>query len=245
MTMKEYYRDELVYLSKIYERAERYSEMFKFVINFVKMDPNLNLEERNLLSTCFKNVIADKRASWRLLNHLDKKDEKKNSQNMLYLKEVKTKIEEEMKEICEEVQLALDKYLIPNSKDFETKVFYLKVKGDYFRYKAEFSVAKDYDVACLQAEKAYKDGYEIAEKNIPIFSSTRLGLALNYSVFYYEIKVMKEEAIHVARTTFEEAIKILDELEKKKSKDSLLIIQLLKENLILWNNEFLTEETLN
>ena len=241
MLMKDYSRDELVYLSKIFERAERYSEMFKFVINFVKIDPNLNLEERNLLSVCFKNVIADKRASWRLFNYMDKKEEKKNSQNLAYLKEVKSKIEDEMREIFEDVQMSLDKHLIPNSKDFETKVFFLKVKGDYFRYKAEFSSAKEYDIACLQAEKAYKDAYEIAEKNIPIFSSIRLGVALNFSVFYYEIKVMKEEACHIAKTTFEEAIKIQDELEKKKAKDSLLIIQLLKENLILWSNEFKEE----
>jgi hypothetical protein len=92
------------------------------------------------------------------------------------------------------------------------------------------------------AEKAYTEAYQIAEKNIPIANSTRLGLALNFSVFFYEIKNMKEEACNIAKESFNEAMKVLDDLEKVKAKDTLLIIQLLKENLILWDNEMNEEE---
>ena len=81
------------------------------------------------------------------------------------------------------------------------------------------------------------DAYEIAEAHIPIQNSIRLGLALNFSVFYYEIKMLREEACQIAKNAFEEAIKIVDDLERNKAKDTLLIIQLLKENLILWNND--------
>ena len=73
--------------------------------------------------------------------------------------------------------------------------------------------------------------------HIPIQNSIRLGLALNFSVFYYEIKMLREEACQIAKNAFEEAIKIVDDLERNKAKDTLLIIQLLKENLILWNND--------
>ena len=77
---------------------------------------------------------------------------------------------------------------------------------------------------------------------MPITNSTRLGLDLNFSVFYYEIKGLREEACNIAKTAFEEAMKCLDDLEKSKAKDTLLIIQLLKENLILWTNEMNGEE---
>ena len=53
---------------------------------------------------------------------------------------------------------------------------------------------------------------------------------------------MKEEACNIAKNAFEEAMKVLDDLEKVKAKDTLLIIQLLKENLILWNNEMPEDE---
>jgi 14-3-3 protein epsilon len=245
MTEKTYTRDEYVYLAKLHERAERFPEMVKHINNFVKLDPVLNNEERNILSAGFKNVISTKRASWRLLNSLERKEEKKNSQNLNYLKEVKGKIEDEMRDICNDIQDTLDKYLVPYSKDHETKVFYLKLKGDYYRYRGEFTSGKEFEQATNQAEKAYKDAYEIAEKHLPIQNSIRLGLALNFSVFYYEIKSLKEEACQIAKNAFEEAIKIVDDLERNKAKDTLLIIQLLKENLILWNNENNDEENEN
>ena len=241
MAEKSYSRDEHVYLSKLYERAERFSEMVSHIINFVKLDSNLSIEERNILSAGFKNVISSKRASWRLMNSEEKKEEKKNSQNLAYSREIKNRIEDEMRDICDSIQSTLDNFLIPNAKDNENKVFYLKLKGDYYRYRAEFSnsddTIKEFEDTVHSAEKAYKDAYEIAEKHIPIQNSIRLGLALNFSVFYYEIKLLKEEACQIAKNAFEEAIKIVDDLERNKAKDTLLIIQLLKENLILWNND--------
>jgi 14-3-3 protein epsilon len=237
MADKSYSRDEYVYLAKLYERAERFPEMVSHIISYVKLDSNLTAEERNILSAGFKNVISSKRASWRLINSEEKKEEKKNSQNLMYTREIKARIEDEMREICDSIQSVLDKHLIPNSKDNENKVFYLKMKGDYFRYRGEFATGKEFDDTVNFAEKAYQDAYEIAEKHIPIQNSIRLGLALNFSVFYYEIKLLREEACQIAKNAFEEAIKIVDDLERNKAKDTLLIIQLLKENLILWNND--------
>jgi 14-3-3 protein epsilon len=245
MTDKTYTRDEYVYLAKLYERAERFDDMVNWINQFVKLQPQLSNEERNILSAGFKNVISGKRASWRILNSLEKKEDKKSGPNLTYIREIKTSVENEMRKICDDIQNVLDKYLVPNSKDAETKVFFLKLKGDYYRYRAEFSSAAEFEKATNDAEKAYKDAYEIAEEDIPISNSTRLGLALNFSVFYYEIKNYRDEACQIAKNAFEEAIKILDDLEKSKSKDTILIIQLLKENLILWNSEMNDEEAEN
>ena len=242
MSNKTYTREEYVYLAKLYERAERFDDMVKFINKFVELNPSLSHEERNILSAGYKNVISSKRASWRLLNSLEKKEEKKNSPQLTYLKEVKSKIEKELTDISNVIQNVVDKYLVPNAKDHENKVFYLKLKGDYYRYKCEYSQGNEFDAAVELAEKAYTEAYQIAEKNIPIANSTRLGLALNFSVFFYEIKNMKEEACNIAKESFNEAMKVLDDLEKVKAKDTLLIIQLLKENLILWDNEMNEEE---
>lgn len=239
---KTYSREEYVYLAKLYERAERFPDMVKAINKFVELDPKLTKDERNILSAGYKNIISDKRASWRLLNSMEKKEDKKNSNQSVYIKEVKSNIEKELTKICEDIQGVIDKYLVPNATDSETKVFFLKLKGDYFRYKCEFASGKDFDDACAKAEKVYKEAYEIANKEIPITNSTRLGLALNYSVFYYEIKGLKDEASNIAKNAFDESMKVLDDLEKSKAKDTLLIIQLLKENLILWSNEMNDEE---
>jgi len=243
MADKNYTREEYLYLAKLYERAEKFDDMVIWIGKFVQMDPHLTHDERNILSAGYKNVISGKRASWRLLHSLEKKEEKKaSSQNLNYLLEVKGRIEDEMRNICDDIQSTLDKYLVPNAKDAETKVFYLKLKGDYYRYRSEFTSGKEQETAANQAEGAYREAYNIAEKHIPISSSTRLGLALNFSVFYYEIKDLKDEACLIAKTAFEESMKILDDLERNKAKDTILIIQLLKENLILWNNEINDED---
>ena len=226
-------REELVYLAKLYEKAERYPDMVKTINKFVELDPKLTRDERNILSAGYKNIISDKRASWRLLNSLEKKESKKNSSQVDNIKTVKNSIEKELTNIIDDIQLIIDKYLIPNAIDSENKVYFLKLKGDYYRYKCEFAIGKEFNEACSKAEKVYEEASEIANKCIPISSSTRLGLALNYSVFFYEIKGLKEEACKIAKNAFDEAMKVLDILEKSKPKDTILIIQLLKENLIL------------
>ena len=230
-------REELVYLAKLYEKAERYPDMVKTINKFVELDPKLTRDERNILSAGYKNIISDKRASWRLLNSLEKKESNKNSSQVDNIKTVKNSIEKELTNIIDDIQLIIDKYLIPNAIDSENKVYFLKLKGDYYRYKCEFAIGKEFNEACSKAEKVYEEASEIANKCIPISSSTRLGLALNYSVFFYEIKGLKEEACKIAKNAFDEAMKVLDILEKSKPKDTILIIQLLKENLILWSNE--------
>jgi 14-3-3 protein epsilon len=241
--MANYTREEYVYLSKLYEKAERFPDMVQSINKYVELDPKLTKEERNLLSAGYKNIISDKRSSWRLLNNLERKEEeKKNTLQSANVKEIKDKIEKELNAICAEIQSVIDKYLIPNAIDVENKVFYLKLKADYYRYKCEFSNGKDFDEACANAEKVYKEAYELSNKEMPITNSTRLGLDLNFSVFYYEIKGLKEEACNVAKNAFDEAMKSLDDLEKSRAKDTLLIIQLLKENLILWTNEMNGED---
>ncbi len=229
--MQNYSREEYVYLSKLYEKAERFPDMVKSINKFVEMDPKLTKEERNLLSAGYKNIISDKRSSWRLLNNMERKEEeKKNTTQSAYIKEIKDKIETELNQICAQIQSVIDKYLIPNANDVENKVFYLKLKADYYRYKCEFANGKEFDEACDNAEKVYKEAYELSNKEMPITNSTRLGLDLNFSVFYYEIKGLKEEACTIAKNAFDESMKSLDDLEKSKAKDTLLIIQLLKEN---------------
>ena len=191
MSEKNYTREEYVYLAKLYEKAERYPDMVQTINKFVELDPKLTRNERNILSAGYKNIISDKRASWRLLNSMERKESKKNSNQVEYIKSVKNKLENELTNIIDDIQLIIDKYLIPNSSDSENKVYYMKLKGDYYRYKCEFANGKDFDDACAKAEKVYKEAYDIANSSIPITNSTRLGLALNYSVFFYEIKGLK------------------------------------------------------
>ncbi len=65
----------------------------------------------------------------------------------------------------------------------------------------------------------------------------RLGLALNYSVFYFEILNEPENACKIAKVAFDEAITDLDSLSEESYRDSTLIMQLLRDNLTLWTSD--------
>ena len=92
MTEKTYSREEYIHLAKLYERAERLQDMIKAIKDFIKIDPNLSNEERNIFSSGYKNLITPKRASWRLLSSMEKKELKKNGESLPYIKLVKENI---------------------------------------------------------------------------------------------------------------------------------------------------------
>jgi 14-3-3 protein epsilon len=79
---KKYTREEYVYLTKLYERAEKFPDMVKSINKFVELDPKLTKDERNILGAGYKNIISDKRTSWRKLNNMDVKKRKKIQQKL-------------------------------------------------------------------------------------------------------------------------------------------------------------------
>jgi len=224
----------LVELVRVAETAERYEDMCKFVEKLVKMKSekgeDLDVDERNLLSVAYKNVVGSKRASWRTLaGGFDDADEE-------LLKKYKQIVEDELEAICKEVLDLLTDHLCKNVKGNgdETEVFYLKMCGDYYRYLSEFKT--DSEEIKKKAEEFYKKAMDVAEANLNETHPTRLGLALNFSVCYYEILKEPEKACDLAKKSFDAAIEKLDTLNDASYKDSTLIMQLLRDNLTLWTS---------
>merc|ERR1712146_122446 len=88
--------------------------------------------------------------------------------------------------ICDTILGLLDGSLIPGAKDAESKVFYHKMKGDYYRYIAEFTSGDKKSGAANSAKSAYDDAMGAASE-LAVTHPIRLGLALNFSVFHYEV----------------------------------------------------------
>lgn len=197
----------------------------------------LSVEERNLLSVAYKNVIGARRASWRIISSIEQKEENKgNTSHVEITKEYRSKIEGELNDICRDILKILDENLIVSAKADESKVFYYKMKGDYHRYLAEFSAEGERKEAAQLSLEAYTEATNIAENLTPTHP-IRLGLALNFSVFYYEIFNSPESACDLAKKAFDEAIAELDTLNEDSYKDSTLIMQLLRDNLTLWRSD--------
>ncbi|XP_074591269.1 14-3-3-like protein B isoform X1 [Curcuma longa] len=231
-------RESFVYTAKLAEQAERYDEMVDSMKKVAKLDVELTVEERNLLSVGYKNVIGARRASWRILSSIEQKEEARgNEQHVKNIKEYRQKVETELSGICSDIMTLIDEHLIPSSTAAESSVFYNKMKGDYYRYLAEFKTGNEKKDVADQSLKAYEAATSIADTELSPTHPIRLGLALNFSVFYYEILNSPERACHLAKQAFDEAISELDTLSEESYKDSTLIMQLLRDNLSLWTSD--------
>ncbi|KAK9287431.1 hypothetical protein L1049_015852 [Liquidambar formosana] len=234
-------RDEYVYMAKLAEQAERYEEMVEFMEKVSAAVPEteeLTVEERNLLSVAYKNVIGARRASWRIISSIEQKEEGRgNEDRVATIRDYRSKIETELSSICGGILKLLESKLIPAASTGDSKVFYLKMKGDYHRYLAEFKAGTDRKDAAENTLSAYKSAQDIANSELAPTHPIRLGLALNFSVFYYEILNSPDRACSLAKMAFDDAIAELDTLGEESYKDSTLIMQLLRDNLTLWTSD--------
>ena len=231
-------KDKLVYFAKLAEQAERYDEMANKMEEVGKLNEELSVEERNLLSVAYKNAVGSRRAAWRIISSVEQKEKTKgNADNEGYAKEYRTTVEKELDDICGKILKLLDDNLIAKASNGESKVFYQKMKADYYRYIAEYTEGDKKKGASESATEAYKAAQAVAEKDLAVTHPIRLGLALNFSVFQYEVLGQPEEACKMAREAFEQAIAELDNVAEDSYKDSTLIMQLLRDNLTLWTSD--------
>ncbi|CAO2592921.1 14-3-3 protein theta [Lemmus lemmus] len=204
-------KTELIQKAKLAEQAERYEDMATCMKAVTEQGAELSNEERNLLSVAYKNVVGGRRSAWRVMK-------------LQLIKDYREKVESELRSIC-------TTYLIANATNPESKVFYLKMKGDYFRYLAEVACGDDRKQTIDNSQGAYQEAFDISKKEMQPTHPIRLGLALNFSF-----------ACTLAKTAFDEAIAELDTLNEDSYKDSTLIMQLPRDNLTLWTSYNAGEE---
>lgn len=107
---------------------------------------DLSVEERNLLSVAYKNVIGARRASWRIVTSIEQKEESKGNESQVTLiKEYRQKIEAELAKICDDILEVLQKHLIPSADTGESRVFYHKM----YVWKSEFAKILENQVLIL------------------------------------------------------------------------------------------------
>jgi len=234
-------KTELIQKAKLAEQAERYDDMAASMKEVTEKGGELSNEERNLLSVAYKNVVGARRSAWRVISSIGQKTEG-SDKKLQMVNEYREKVEAELRDICNDVLGLLNQHLIPNSKNPESKVFYLKMKGDYYRYLAEVASGDDRTATIENSQEAYQQAFDISKENMDPTHPIRLGLALNFSVFFYEILNSPDKACGLAKQAFDDAIAELDKLSEESYKDSTLIMQLLRDNLTLWTSDNTADE---
>ena len=189
---------EKVFMARVADQAERPEDMVDFLKEIVKeKSEDLSVEERNLLSVGFKNLIGARRTAFRTVAAIE--NNKKYEEYSARCREYKQKIEKELVDICEDIIDLIKKESLNKAEKDEAKAFYLKMIGDYYRYVAEAVQGDKLNEVTEEAEKYYQQAQDVAVKDLHPRNPIRLGLALNFSVFYYEVRNDSKKACSLAK----------------------------------------------
>jgi 14-3-3 protein epsilon len=227
--------EEHIFMARVAEQAERFDDMVGYLQAVVKAKKeDFTTEERNLLSVGFKNQIGSKRTAIRTISAIE--------QNPKYqkfgdgLKAYKTKIEQELYDQCITIVNTVKNTCMGVASTDETKAFFYKMMGDYYRYVAECAAPDKIESVKQGALENYKKA-ETSSTSLNACNPIRLGLALNFSVFYYEVMEDHKKACQLGEQALTDALEKIDDVDEETFRDAKSIIELLKENLSLWKEE--------
>jgi len=227
--------EEKIFMARVAEQAERFDDMVDFLKPILRdKGGDFSVEERNLLSVGFKNLIGGKRTAIRTISAIEQNP--KYSKFGGALGQYKKRIEGELQKDCQNIINMIKQDAMKALADPEGKAFFLKMVGDYYRYMAESAQNE----VLTQAREGALEHYKLADtagKDLQACNPIKLGLALNFSVFYYEVMQDNKKACALAETALQDAMNKIDDVDEETFRDAKSIIELLKENLTLWKEE--------
>uniref|UniRef100_A0AC34RLG4 Piwi domain-containing protein n=1 Tax=Panagrolaimus sp. JU765 TaxID=591449 RepID=A0AC34RLG4_9BILA len=220
-------------VAKVAQNNEKWIEVMQNMRSLAETRKMLKSDERELLSLAFKNVVEFHRSSWRVISSIEQKTEGSEKKQQM-AKESREMVENELRIFCEDLIDLLDNILIPSDVYHESEVLYLKTKGDCYYHLAEVLTGADRSAVVDKSQHFYEEAYKSSKTSMNVLTPSHLGLALNFSVFYYEIKQDPAKAYELAKQAFDDAMAKLSTLNRDSYKDSTRILQLLEKYVKLW-----------
>ena len=225
------------FMARVAEQAERFDDMVEFLNKMItEKAGNLSNEERNLLSVGFKNLISSPRSALRQIQAIATNQNAKYASFEPVLMDYKKEVEGDLQAKCKRVIEIIQKAGVPGAPDSESKAFYYKMIADYYRYIAENAQGETLAEATTGATDNYGKASEVAQELEP-HNPIRLGLALNFSVFHFEVKNDQSKACQLAKSALDEVSATIDQVSGEQKKDAESIVELLRDNLELWTQE--------
>ncbi|KAL4465377.1 hypothetical protein ABPG72_009122 [Tetrahymena utriculariae] len=178
-------REQFIELAKISEKAQRYNEMISYMLTAAKFNQKFSEEERNLFSLAFKKSTQPRRNACTQISSIQEKQDQEVEPFQNCIQSFKQKIGRELLQQCDDILEAVDNCLNKKNITTESKVYFLKIKGDCYRILAEQDFGNTHTAD--DAFEAYALGFDIALQNLCPLNSNRLSLTNNFCVLYYEI----------------------------------------------------------
>jgi 14-3-3 protein epsilon len=225
-------------MAQVLDQTNRYSEMVDLMKRVISLNPVLSVNERNLLAVAYKNLITVHRNGLRIMSAIGEHDDGTATNfRVSQIAEIRNKIVGELNSVCLDFIEMIGQTLLPVSPDDETRMFFEKLRGDYFRYICENSTGEQLVEMTANARKAYEDAIEIAKVAQSPASPGFLGLVLNYTVFLNEVVGSTVEATELAKKTYMESSALIDNVSEESYSEATMLLQILRDNIANWNEE--------
>ena len=223
-------------------KAKRYDDMVKNMKAVVEGGDKLSDMQRELLNKAYKLKVDEKRFACRVISKFEQEyEEEGDDVKKRIAKKYRHEIETEILSVCAEMVVLLNRYLIPSfvtgEDSDETKVFYLKIKGDFYRYQADIINDDSRELLIKCAQDAYEEAYHFSQLECNYSEPIYLELCLNYSLFLKEIADDTVKATEVCQNAWDEAHMEMGYLQitKEQYNERRTLLQPFRENIMLWN----------
>ena len=229
-------------MAEIALKAHCYKDGISFIKESLKTKSDLTKAEIDVFSSCFKKYLNSSRNAIRTLDDILAEKEKIVTLNPQKFDNFKQAIEEHKNVLIDEltatsndVLMLIDSALIPTCSNTTCLIYLNKLKGDFYRYLSEFAQSSEIKEGHSgRAKAAYEAALLAVNDELLPSDPLYLGLVLNYAVFQYEILGHKEDAIDKLDTSYNDALRFLEDLDESQYKESTIMLQLLRDNITLW-----------
>ena len=189
-------------MARIAEQAERFVDMVDFLKIVVEQKgAEMSCDERTLISVAFKNLITSKRTAWRTVRAIQVNSKYKKYEQSL--EEYRQRLENNLFNDCSMIIEMIQTQCLNKKCEDEAKAFFVKLIADNHRYIAEMSQGERFEKSREAARQSYEEANSI---NLSACAPIKLGLVLNFSVFYYEVMKDTNRAMNIADTALQAAL---------------------------------------
>ena len=232
----------LFQMAEIALKAHCYKDAANYLKESLKFKTNLTKKELDVFSLCYKKTIDSMRNAIFDLDDIIEEKKTDISINPKVFQDFQKAISEHRYVLVEEATTVaneaielIDSVLIPTTNDGKCTVFLNKLKGDYYRYLCENAPSTEIrEVNAGRAKASYEAALMSVSDVMVASDPLYLNLILNYAVFQYEILGLKDDAIDKLDSSFNEAIRFLEELNETQYKEATMMLQLIRDNIGIW-----------
>ncbi|KAH0793405.1 14-3-3 protein [Histomonas meleagridis] len=229
-------QEDLMFFSSMYLSQGRNSSAIESIKELINLNPVLDIKTRGYFQVVYKQIIDNLRSSLGIINSYYEIEQEMNHTEMAsFLLKKKEEMCDRLIPLCKEAIGLIDNILLPNAQDPQMSVYFLKLKGDFYRYVAEYSDETESVSAANMGEEAYSEAFNVSDSNLPFFDLVRLTLVLNAAVFKYEIRKNYEAATEMLENEVNNSEQILQNLNEIEQKEAMATLGLMKQNLSIWS----------